>query len=614
MVLQNWILPDFSLGLPEILYFRKRTNAAIDSASGRIVLDAGGSIDFESYFNAFNTGDWKRCADLHSVDVNIRLSGRVRVEVLICRKNLTSLVATRDCQSAEAEDFVVSLPASVLAAGAEEGYLAVRLSSPSGGTVENLRFATKDPPRRKVRLAGVITHFKRENWVLPALQRIESALERDSDFADSFHLYVVDNSQSLEFPPSPYFTHVANGNFGGAGGFTRGLLEAEQAGDFTHCLFMDDDATLEVESIKRAIKLLAYSVNPKTAVAGTLFLDHQPHIVYEAGASLDFTLRSHHQGTDVSKRKGRYKLITRRTNPHYGGWWFFAFPIAEVRHYPFPYFVRGDDSTFGYSNQFNVVCPTGVACWGESFENKDTPLTRYLDARHMLRTALVFGNTSASRILRSFALSLNTLLKGFRYAAVEASIAGLSDALEPPVFWRRNADLAEIRKRLAGLIGEEKMTTAGASCEQGSRFQQVFRTRFRETWFRKVVRAITLNGLLVPHRVCPKNAVVLPKGWGANPKMVFPHKSVVYLSKASGASYQSKEDRLRHVRLKWIFLRTRLAVLYTAVFRRKEVIKTFEELTTRDFWLEIYPEFRTRGPSHFSRESQVGSAHAGSLR
>ena len=66
MVLQNWILPDFSLGLPEVLYFGKRTNASIDSASGRVILDAGGTLDFESYFNAFNTGDWRRCAALQS--------------------------------------------------------------------------------------------------------------------------------------------------------------------------------------------------------------------------------------------------------------------------------------------------------------------------------------------------------------------------------------------------------------------------------------------------------------------------------------------------------------------------------------------------------------------
>lgn len=613
MVLQNWILPDFSLGLPEVLYFRERTNASIDSASGRVILDAGGALDFESYFNAFNTADWKRRAGLQSLSVCLRLSGRVRVEVLLCRKSLASLVATRDCQAADASDFVISLPASALGAATNGGYLAVRLASPSGGIVESVQFATEDPPRRKVRLAGVITHFKRENWVLPALQRIEAALERDAGFADSFHLYVVDNSQSLEIAESPHFTHVPNGNFGGAGGFTRGLLEAEQAGDFTHCLFMDDDATLEVESIARTIKLLSYSVDPGTAVAGTLFLDHQPHIVYEAGAHLDFTLHCHHQGTDVSKRKGRYKLSTRKTNPRYGGWWFFAFPISKVRHYPFPYFVRGDDSTFGYSNRFNIVCPTGVACWGESFENKDTPLTRYLDARHMLRTALVFGNTSASRLLRSSAPSVETLLQGFRYAAAEATIAGLTDALKPAEFWKRNADLGEVRQRLAGLIGEEKVVTPDA--RDGSEPQRPlsFRPKFRETLLRKLVRAATLNGLLIPRWVCPAHPVVLAKGWGADPKMVFPHKSVVYMSKVSGAFYESKEDRLRHVRLKWMFFRTRLAVLYASAFRRREVVKTFEDLTTRDFWLEIYPEFRTRGKVQPGHESPSNAAHPASV-
>jgi len=613
MVLQNWILPDFSLGLPEVLYFGKRTNASIDSASGRVILDAGGSLDFESYFNAFNTGDWRRCAALQSLDVRIRLSGRVRVEVLLCRKSLSSLVATKDCLTAEARDFVISLPGSVLTSGTGEGYLAVRLASPSGGIVESVQFATEDTPRRKVRLAGVITHFKRENWVLPALKRIEVALERDADFANSFHLYVVDNSQSLEIAESPHFTHVLNGNFGGAGGFTRGLLEAEQAGDFTHCLFMDDDATLEVESISRTIKLLSYCVDPRIAVAGTLFLDHQPQIVYEAGAHLDFALHCHHQGTDVSKRKGRYKLNSRKTNPRYGGWWFFAFPIPEVRHYPFPYFVRGDDSTFGYSNRFNIVCPTGVACWGESFENKDTPLTRYLDARHMLRTALVFGNTSASRMLRSFAPSVDMLLKGFRYAAVEATIAGLTDALKPSEFWKRNADLGDVRQRLAGLVGEEKTVAPDVRCGSEPHRQPSFRSKFRETLLRKMVRTITLNGLLVPRRLCPANPVVLPKSWGVNPKMVFPYKSVVYMSKGSGAFYESKENRLRHLRLKWMFFRMRLAVLYASAFRRREVVKTFENLTTRDFWLEIYPEFRTRGKVQTECEGPSSAAHPASV-
>jgi hypothetical protein len=216
-------------------------------------------------------------------------------------------------------------------------------------------------------------------------------------------------------------------------------------------------------------------------------------------------------------------------------------------------------------------------------------------------------------MLRSFAPSVDILLKGFRYAAVEATIAGLTDALKPSEFWKRNADLGDVRQRLAGLVGEEKTVAPDVRCGSEPHRQPSFRSKFRETLLRKMVRTITLNGLLVPRRVCPANPVVLSRGWGADPKMVFPHKSVVYMSKVSGAFYESKEDRLRHLRLKWMFFRTRLVVLYASAFRRREVVRTFEDLTTRDFWLEIYPEFRTRGKVKTGCESPSSAAHPASV-
>ena len=37
----------------------------------------------------------------------------------------------------------------------------------------------------------------------------------------------------------------------------------------------------------------------------------------------------------------------------YGGWWYFAFPVDQVKHQPFPFFVRGDDVSFSLVHDFN---------------------------------------------------------------------------------------------------------------------------------------------------------------------------------------------------------------------------------------------------------------------
>ena len=60
-------------------------------------------------------------------------------------------------------------------------------------------------------------------------------------------------------------TRIANRNLGGAGGFARGLIAAEDGG-FTHCLFMDDDAAFQMENLIRSFAFLRLARNPDAAL------------------------------------------------------------------------------------------------------------------------------------------------------------------------------------------------------------------------------------------------------------------------------------------------------------------------------------------------------------
>jgi len=76
---------------------------------------------------------------------------------------------------------------------------------------------------------------------------------------------------------------IPNTNVGGSGGFTRGLLYLKDNG-FSHCLFMDDDASCHEESIKRTYAYWSYVVDDRSmGISGILFDENFPVTVLEAG-------------------------------------------------------------------------------------------------------------------------------------------------------------------------------------------------------------------------------------------------------------------------------------------------------------------------------------------
>lgn len=62
----------------------------------------------------------------------------------------------------------------------------------------------------------------------------------------------MDNGNTLTDHAFPEFVrYIPNKNCGGAGGFTRGMLEAVKLKKFTHVILMDDDIFLEPEVLER---------------------------------------------------------------------------------------------------------------------------------------------------------------------------------------------------------------------------------------------------------------------------------------------------------------------------------------------------------------------------
>ena len=350
-----------------------------------------------------------------------------------------------------------------------------------------------------VRLAIVVTHFQREASVYSlARQLLNSDLLADIQ-QGQVALYVIDQSASLD--PAllpPYCRRVVNPNFGGAGGFSRGLLEAQQAG-FSHCLFMDDDVAVTPEAILRTLAF--QRLHPEQAVAGCLLQAERPWLVLELGGRFAGFCHPIGEGTDTTDLSEFHALLIseyQHQQPNYAAWCYFAFPIHQAEHRPFPFFVRGDDILFGLMNRFSLRRLPGVVAQVPGFQRKEGPLQALLDTRmHLMIRAAIERMSRRSMVLAYAKPYLNFLLT-YRYGhclAMHEAVRYYRDCLtsftgDLDASWAR-AFAADMATRFWQPAGLDAYANAAAHvrCEREPRWLASTR---------KGMLALTLNLHLVP--------------------------------------------------------------------------------------------------------------------
>ncbi|MEM9199392.1 MAG: glycosyl transferase, partial [Pseudomonadota bacterium] len=313
-ILQSLIWPE--LGLNQALFMHKSGNSR--------ALQTGERVDFDAYMNLFPLGKWALEAGLSDLSLRLCGSGAAEVEILchapgrapqqlLCEPLLLSASGTR---------LTIPLP-GIVPRGATLT-LALRALAPV--TLKAGHWETTQTPRRPVRLAVVMTTYRRE-------EAARASAARFADWAETtrlpVHLIVVDNGRSLSLPPSRHVTILSNANLGGAGGFARGLMAARDRG-FSHCLFMDDDASSPMEAIARTRAFLSFVRDCNTAIAGAMISTDAPDEIWENGATFHCFPTQLAHGTDLRDGQAVRAMEAASHAPlpahAYGGWWFFAFP------------------------------------------------------------------------------------------------------------------------------------------------------------------------------------------------------------------------------------------------------------------------------------------------
>jgi galactofuranosylgalactofuranosylrhamnosyl-N-acetylglucosaminyl-diphospho-decaprenol beta-1,5/1,6-galactofuranosyltransferase len=456
--------------VPEDLYSVVERGAARRERR-RVTLAPSARVSTNTYFGRFHATYWQRWTDVGEVEVTavVTGSGRLRLKASDTNK-VWRIVAAQDVQDADVATVRLVGPIDRFVDG---GGMWLEISTETGElTVSDVRWtvAAPRPPRTDV----VICTHNRVDDCLNTLQAMAGDLEaldvvRTVQVVDqgSDPLESRERFSEVAAKLGPRLRYVRQRNLGGAGGFTRGLLDATAGApeDDADVVLMDDDVLLEPEIL---IRLTAFAVSTRqpTIVGGQMLnLLHPGHLHISAeradpetllmGLPMPGALREAYLlGSDDRQLPTNQE---RRVDTEYNGWWTCLIPAAVVRAigYPLPLFLQWDDIEFGYrarAHGFPTVSLPGAGVWHADFGWKDgDEWQRYFTVRNGLIMAALHSGFSTRRLTGRLGQLISHQLVAMQYGMTATLLLAVEDFLNgPDTLWNGSADalprIREIRK------------------------------------------------------------------------------------------------------------------------------------------------------------------------
>lgn len=569
---------------------RNLERVAFDAAAGELRLAKGAFVRFDTYFNGFSLEKWRKYTILPGLSLELALRGRVRVTLVseekICSDIIRTVLAEHVAEAEGQELFSFDFPE-----GNGKGMYSFALEALSEGCVfYGGRYQADIPEekRRRVDIGVGICTFRREAFVERNLGILrESILENPSSpMRGHLEIFVSDNGKTLDRDRlQTERIHIyPNRNLGGAGGFTRTLIEMarwKEREGLTHALLMDDDIVIEPEALVRTwtvLSLLKEEYADAFVGGAMLRLDRQS-IQVENGATWNGgMLDSLKRGMDMRVLDCcLYNEVEEYTE--FNAWWYCCFPLAVARedNLPLPLFIRGDDLEYSLRNLKNLILLNGVCVWHEPFENKYSSFLEYYIVRNQLiDNAFHCQWYGAKQLRKELMIHCKQEIMYYRYRNVDLYIQGIEDFLKGPR-WLMEQDGEALHQRVmaAGYRAEEV-------AKLGMRFsypQFEYNLRLEDTKKARLKRLITLNGLLLP----ASGEAVVPMA--SLKSVMFYHKRrVMHYDVASKKAFVTEKNGKEAWRC--IFKTLRLYLSLSGPLKRAQ--RSYREeglkLRTLEFW------------------------------
>lgn len=583
MTLQNLIFPEQGLCTEHRMYFHGTTGVEFDKTLGAISIEPQALAVFDTYFNLFSVAKWHEGCTLNGLWLGVSGRGRVAIKVFHgFREKSWDILSNSIVTLTKGQEVLIDL--SHYVSDKVEGVIFFEVQALGTGVIlSGARFLTEASPAPQTRLALSITTFRREAQVENTARRLAVYFDQ-AEFAAQMDCFIVDNGDSAQILPHPKIHRIPNANLGGAGGFTRGLLEAEAQG-FSHVLFMDDDASIPLEALHRTYAFLALAKDPKTAIAGAMINTTEKWRMCENGAIFDRKCYPQFAGTDLRHREDVFRMEYDSAGPPpakmYGGWWFFAFKVDQVERHPFPFFVRGDDVNFSLVNDFAITRLNGVVSFADDFVDKESPMTWYLDLRsHMVHHLTLDKMEVGPRALAGIGLSFfkRNIVK-FQYETIEAIFTAWEDVLKGPDFFTQNADASQARATIKALTRNEVFKPVSvAELTEKSGFLDKNLGRRRRFY------PYSLNGHFLPFFERWGSRRIIPAWQRGHTDAMWGAARLTFLNTNRDKAYSTARDNRRALRLLVRLVRLWLRTQREYPALRARYHQRYPEITNRTYW------------------------------
>ena len=453
--------PGEPLDVRKLYIEESETNSRRAHAASRTSLEIGAEsqVSFATYFNAFPASYWRRWSTLTSVVLRVELTGSARIDVYRSKATGARIsvggtgIASRDASTPAVAEFEVELEPFE-----DGGWIWFDITTDTEVTVHGAAWHASVPAPGRACIAVGIPTFNRPADCVNALR----ALTSDPLVDEVIGAVIVVDQGTDKARDSSGFGDAATAlgsrlslhdqpNLGGSGGYSRVMYEALKNTDCEQILFMDDDIRIEPDSILRALALSRFAKAP-TLIGGQMLNLQEPSHLHVMGEVVNranfmwtnapFTEYDHDfakyplAGEETEERS---KLLHRRIDVDYNGWWMCMIPrqVAEELGQPLPLFIKWDDADYGLragEHGYGTVTMPGTAIWHMAWSDKDDAIDwqAYFHLRNRLVVSALHWDAPVRGLLGSSIRATLKHLLCLEYSTVAIQTKAIEDFLSGP--------------------------------------------------------------------------------------------------------------------------------------------------------------------------------------
>ncbi len=595
ITLQHLIFPKPGICTDEPMYFRRNERASYAWSEDYISFDRDGAAEFDTYFNGLSAEKLFRYTSVQKIYLKVKLNGVFRLTLMRKEKMGHSLYTEFVRETVvTSEGRLYEFTFGFDCKNTSGMYCFKIVSLEEGGRYFGGEYCAEVPEQKlnDIKIGIDICTFRREKFVQKNVKSLSEAFLSNvsSPLYGNLEIFISDNAQTLPESMNTDFVHVfKNRNVGGAGGFTRSLMEMIKGGNpkgITHALIMDDDIVVEPESVYKTYALLSVLKEEyrHAFIGGAMFRLDRQHIQVEAGAVWNGgAVISRKSGLDVRSLDAcLYNELEETVD--YNAWWYSVVPMENVRadNLPLPVFIRGDDAEYGLRNTKKLILMNGICVWHEPFENKYSSSMYYYIFRNRLIDNSVRGiNYTKNQLLRELKEHVYNELFCLRYKNVDLLLRGIEDYFRG-IDWLKAQDGEKLHKKVMAdgykmqYIDELPFNFSYPAYEEMLRVPQDYGFR---GGLKKLAIALTFNGLFMP-----ANAEKIVPTIGATPRQLIKTKRSLNYDLSSKKAFITEKNVKEALKLYFRYLGVRRLIKgryyrMKAAYRRRG-----GELMTLEFW------------------------------